>query len=163
MITNPTLPYGFAIFCDDVRNEINGKTTFVGTYSQKLFFHGAPPAGLPLLSVCTWYRFAPTEVPLSLEFRLVYEAVSGEETLLQSVIIELPEEKPEIAPLKVSDEHAQRYLELRHIAQLRDVHFTEPGRLKVRVYDGDREVRIGTLHVEFVEPVEAQDAPQASI
>jgi hypothetical protein len=40
-------PIGFTIFCDDIREEIGGKTTFVGAYDAVMVIHAAFPAALP--------------------------------------------------------------------------------------------------------------------
>ena len=36
-------PHGTAIFCDDVRQEINGKTILIGVYRDMMYFQGPPP------------------------------------------------------------------------------------------------------------------------
>jgi len=35
--------YGYTIFCDDIRQEVGGKITFVGVYSGTMFIHGEFP------------------------------------------------------------------------------------------------------------------------
>jgi len=39
--------YGYTIFCDDIRQEVGGKITFVGVYSGTMFIHGEFPVTLP--------------------------------------------------------------------------------------------------------------------
>jgi hypothetical protein len=39
--------YGYTIFCDDVRQEIGGKISFIGVYSGTLYVHGEFPFTLP--------------------------------------------------------------------------------------------------------------------
>jgi len=40
-------PIGFTIFCDDIREETGGKTTFVGAYDAVMVIHAAFPTMLP--------------------------------------------------------------------------------------------------------------------
>jgi len=40
-------PIGFTIFCDDIREEIGGKTSFIGAYDAVMLIHAAFPAVLP--------------------------------------------------------------------------------------------------------------------
>lgn len=46
--------YGHVVFCDDVRQEIDGKLTLVGVYNGNLTVFGGFPAVLPRLCVVTW-------------------------------------------------------------------------------------------------------------
>jgi hypothetical protein len=39
--------YGYTIFCDDVRQELGGKISFIGVYSGTMFVHGEFPLTLP--------------------------------------------------------------------------------------------------------------------
>jgi hypothetical protein len=39
--------YGYTIFCDDIRQEVGGKISFVGVYSGTMFVHGEFPVTLP--------------------------------------------------------------------------------------------------------------------
>jgi hypothetical protein len=40
-------PVGFTIFCDDIREEMGGKTSFIGTYDAVMVIHAAFPTVLP--------------------------------------------------------------------------------------------------------------------
>ena len=46
--------YGHVVFCDDVRQEIDGKLTLVGVYNSNLTVFGGFPAVLPKLCVVVW-------------------------------------------------------------------------------------------------------------
>jgi hypothetical protein len=39
--------YGYTVFCDDVRQELGGKTSFIGVYSDTMLVHGEFPLTLP--------------------------------------------------------------------------------------------------------------------
>src|SRR6266446_595417 len=61
-------PYGYTIFCDDIRDEIGGKVTFVGTYRNALLIHGDFPFTLSQLamsiSFVTQANLRPERLPL---------------------------------------------------------------------------------------------------
>lgn len=39
--------YGNAVFCDDIRTEIDGKSSLIGVYTNQMFVHGDFPVTLP--------------------------------------------------------------------------------------------------------------------
>jgi hypothetical protein len=39
--------YGFTTFCDDIRQEVGGKFSYIGVYSGFMFVHGTCPITLP--------------------------------------------------------------------------------------------------------------------
>ena len=49
-------PFGYTIFCDDVRNEINGKVTLVGVYAGDVIVLGTLPVTLPKLGLSVNYH-----------------------------------------------------------------------------------------------------------
>jgi hypothetical protein len=153
MIINPNLPYGFVVFCDDVRHEITGKDTVVGAYGPQMMFRVQPPVSIPQLSVITWYRFAAENAPSSVEFRLVYETEGGETTTLDSATIDLSDRDFHQVPSNFVDKHALSYSEVRNLAHVRNLTFTQAGRLKSRIYFDDNELRVGTLGVSFQDAV----------
>ena len=43
--------YGYTIFCDDIRAEVGGKLTYVGSYSGTMLVHGSFPTIVPKLAL----------------------------------------------------------------------------------------------------------------
>jgi len=41
-IVNPTLPGGHVLFCDDIREEVTGKITYIGSYTNVMFVRVLP-------------------------------------------------------------------------------------------------------------------------
>jgi hypothetical protein len=39
--------FGYTVFCDDIRNEVGGKVTYVGAYLSNLLVHSEYPVTLP--------------------------------------------------------------------------------------------------------------------
>jgi hypothetical protein len=63
--------YGYTIFCDDIRHEINAKLSYVGAFASVIKINGGLPAPIPKLCLSVyfyeWERLAITrnwEVPL---------------------------------------------------------------------------------------------------
>jgi hypothetical protein len=46
---DPPEVYGFTTFCDDIRQEVGGKFSYIGVYSGFMFVHGSFPITLPKL------------------------------------------------------------------------------------------------------------------
>ena len=55
---DPTDVFGNTVFCDDIRHEIDGKISFIGTYPGGMQVHGSFPATVPkfAFSISLWQR-----------------------------------------------------------------------------------------------------------
>ncbi|AIT79115.1 DUF6941 family protein [Novosphingobium pentaromativorans] len=100
MIIHPTTPGGYAIFCDDIRDEINGKTTLVGTYNGEMFLQASLPATIPQLCCFATIIIDPHALPKQVSFEIQKHLSSDKvETIVQigvPPIEEMPE--PEYRP-----------------------------------------------------------------
>jgi hypothetical protein len=56
-----TEPYGHTVICDDIREEINGKITYVGVYQSDLIVNVPFPTSLPMLCFGVFYN-SPREL-----------------------------------------------------------------------------------------------------
>lgn len=52
-----------AVFCDDIRPEIDGKATLVGVHMEGIRVNGAAPAGLPQLWLALWITYPVSPRP----------------------------------------------------------------------------------------------------
>jgi hypothetical protein len=68
-------PHGFTIFCDDLREEVSGKTTYVGVYQDVMYVFGALPVMVPKLSFAIHLFHEPDVRFEALEMRI---ALPGE-------------------------------------------------------------------------------------
>ncbi len=140
----PITPYGYTIFCDDVRQETGGKTSHIGIYRDKLIVNKPLPASLPKFCLVIHYFERPGEStePVNLHVYLPGDAES-EPTYNRKMPIDdvrsqtLEPERPGFDPL------------VSLIAHLMITPFIlkSEGRIRVRAYRGDLEVRLGTLTV----------------
>ena len=74
MITdNSPEAYGYTIFCDDIRAEVGGKLTYVGSYSGTMLVHGSFPTIVPKLALGIVYCRRPTHSSCQLRFGFSYQ------------------------------------------------------------------------------------------
>lgn len=86
----PKTPYGYSIFCDDIREEARGKVSFMGIYSGNMILYAAPPVSLPKLMVAVNYFERPGESDAPVEVR-VY--LPGDSADAPTVRVPLPVEE----------------------------------------------------------------------
>lgn len=155
MIIQPSLPGGYVIFCDDIRHEVRGKTTLVGTYTGEMTIYGTSPVRLTRLAAVIVYRDDPATFPKSVSIRIVKDR--PEEEILFNADIEVPQFVP--AAATQADPETLTFTELRIHGNFENVEFTEACQLKVRAYVGEDEIRLGALRVKIA-PVEDAPPPQ---
>lgn len=148
MIIQPQLPNGYVIFCDDVREEVNGKLTLVGTYGGEMTLFGANPALLPKLCATIRFRISPDLLPNKFVFRVSKDAMGKSDTLFEAPVDApvLPDEFEFPEPFA---REGMRILEVGINAILQGILFTEPAVIRVKVLVGDDEYRVGALSVKL--------------
>jgi len=139
VIIDPTLPSGHTLFCDDIRQEVGGKVSYIGIYAGVMFVNEIP-AQLSKLCLAITYRDS-IEANGTVTIRVIYE-VDGEDQILTEADCEL---QGELA-LPTNDEF--RMLEMRLFIQIAPFQITNEGKLKVRVFKGEDKIRIGALEVK---------------
>jgi len=68
----------YAIFCDDIRGEANGKAFLIGVYQDDMYVNGEAPWVLPQFYVRVVFRTPEVGAPPKLRFRLKAINESGE-------------------------------------------------------------------------------------
>jgi hypothetical protein len=140
--------FGYSIFCDDIRQEIDGKVTYVGVYSGAMAIRAKLPIVLP--KFCIGIVFAqrrPLFTP-DIGIRIFVPGDSDEKASIEAQFsgpFELPEEKTAEATM---------------VRMTANVVFSpfpinNAGAIKVRILRNDLLHRLGTLSVEEV----AEQAP----
>src|SRR5260221_8135574 len=99
-ITWPT-PYGYTTFCDDIRDELNGKTTLVGIYGADMLFNIQLPVTLPKLGLVVNYFERPGEStePIRIEI-FMPDSEEGKPFM----VAELPHEQMRNFPIQADPE-----------------------------------------------------------
>jgi hypothetical protein len=146
-IGGQSFPSGYTIYCDDIREEVNNKTTFVGTYPNQMIVFGQAPALLAQLCAFIVLWLEPNDIPEKLTAKLIFVGESGQEHLLWEESVSPPKFKSE--DLSDTGQDSFPHFEWRVVAQIFGVHLSEDGYIKSRVYYDDTEVRLGVLSVNF--------------
>lgn len=156
MIIQPHLPSGYVVFCDDIRDEVNGKKTIVGSYSGEMTVYGDQP--LRVGQLCAWivYRDDHSTFPKQVTIKVIKESSQKEELMFEANI-DLPAPPPELELSPLSDSDSIRFSELHAFPRFAGIDFPEECRIKVRAYVGDDEIRLGALNVKIARPESAPD------
>jgi hypothetical protein len=147
--------YGITIFCDDIREELNNKKTLVGAYADDLLVTSGFPIVLPVLGllVTLLEPIGSTDGPLNLK---VY--VPGERDDEVVIDLDLPENRASLGDSLLPDPSAE-YLSSIISLRLSPLLIRKEGRIKVRAYKRDHEIRLGTLLVTS-RVAEQDDVPE---
>jgi hypothetical protein len=142
--------YGFTIFCDDIRQEIGGKFTYVGVYRGLMFIQGSFPVVLPKLCLAVTFLqrrdilianvgiriFLPgeTDTPsIQADFQESQEGIVAEQTAAE--VSGLPKA------------HDPSFVELHAKTILSPFAITQAGDVRVRALRDGNLYRLGGLRV----------------
>lgn len=146
--------FGFTIFCDDLRNEVDGKLSFIGSYHGIMFVWGTFPASVPK------FAFGVTLFQHKERAR-TQERDIGVRIILPGETIETASYRLDISaqqtrqlgltedPFPIADDEAQPPL-IRVQLQFMAVPLLlrQPGLIKARAIDGGRVIKLGALRVQ---------------
>ena len=143
--------YGTTVFCDDIRDEVTGKKTYVGVYQQDMIIAGGFPAIIPQFALAiTYLEPIDTEArPVSIKVFVPSEEGDGD----IAVEIELPIDRDQA--IKDSDRDPLS-LYRGHVLSFRISPFLIPkeGYVKVRAFSDNEEIRLGSLRIRAAHPGE---------
>lgn len=140
----PSTPYGYTIFCDDVRQEMGGKTSYMGIYKSKLIFNTPLPASLPKFFLVVNYFERPGEStdPVTLHVYMPDDAEGA-----PTVTAEIPLDDFRSKPPKLETPDSVPLISATVNLVVMPFEMKSEGRLRVRAYRGDLEIRLGTLSI----------------
>lgn len=157
MIIQPALPSGYVIFCDDVRHEVSGKQTLVGTYGTEMTVYGTAPAVVPSLSAVVRFREDPANLPRPVRFE-VLKISRDQKTTLAEATIDLPAANAELRFPEPLEDEARVFVEVGFIARISPLEISENCQIKVRAYVNGDEIRLGSLVVRLTPAPASEDA-----
>ncbi|MFN0045598.1 MAG: hypothetical protein ACKVOS_03945 [Sphingorhabdus sp.] len=151
MIIKPSSPDGYTLFCDDIRHEVTGKTTLVGIYNSQLIITGNLPVILPKLCASITLRLNPPLHPLKPVIK-VFRTDQDEPIFVCEVDIPAvdPEKIPQVNQHLEPD--AVTFIQFSVNAQFESFQIEKPCALKVRVFIGNDELRLGALQIIHTSP-----------
>lgn len=142
--------YGTTIFCEDIRDEVSNKKTYVGVFATDLIIKGSLPAIIPQLALAvTLLEPIPTATgPLNIKIYL--PGASGEEVAMD---IDLPVER-NTARNDPEFDAAPEYVRSILSFKFSPLVIQSEGYIRVRAYKNDREIRLGSIKVRIEKPEE---------
>jgi hypothetical protein len=155
LLDSPAL-YGHTIFCDDIRDEVGGKSSFIGVYRNNMFVNSGFPLVLPKMGFAIFYAQHRDKLVIDTMIRIYLPGDAEENASIQ---LQIPEEawRQGMAQANVASplaDHERTYVALGLNFVFSPLKIDRPGTIKVRATHGDELVRLGTLRVV--------DAPQQS-
>lgn len=139
-------PFGYTVFCDDIRDEVSNKKTFVGVYLGELLTPSFPLV-LPTFGLAISY-LEPIEWPVDrVQIKvLIPGQEDGDEAIIDA---DITSDRP-ASPFGNEPSLPGR-LRAHHMHfRLSPVVIFKEGLIKVRAYLPSREVRLGSLNVRLV-------------
>jgi hypothetical protein len=144
-VFSPSTPSGHSLFCDEIRQEDNGKQLLIGLYNGDMLVESLPIL-LPSFRILIRYQERPTESRLPVRFVVTAPDESGND--LQIFQAEVPREAFDQIQIP-SDDIDEPFLALALNAAFSPLILAHQGRIKVRAYRGDDEIRLGTLRIRL--------------
>lgn len=142
------LPVAYTIFCDDLRQEVGNKVSYMGAY-QGMMFVEAFPFVLPKLCVAVTLRLPLDKRPKTLVFRMyMQDTVIAERSFDTTLIANQAAAEPN---------HDAAYTTV--FFQFMPFAAEAPTRLKSRVYLDDQELKAGALNIRTMP--RSDDSPTA--
>jgi hypothetical protein len=141
---------GYCLFCDDIRQEVGGKLSYMGVYHGVLQAHGSFPLTLPKFGIVTTYveRFdalTEEEKARNISIKILVPNENGGEKLL------FESEIPAATLRGENADNAQSELKIFRMeipVLMAPLTIDAPGKIKVRLYLGNLELKIGSLEVK---------------
>lgn len=137
-------PYGTTVFCDDIRDEVTGKKTYVGVYLQDMVIAGEFPLLIPQFAMAITY-LEPLNSPIyPVSVKIFVPTPENESEVVAD--IQLPVERAE----NISNQDVDPLAQYRaHLLYFKISPFVIPseGYVKVRAYLNDEEIRLGSLRI----------------
>lgn len=140
----PTTPYGYTIFCDDARQEIGGKVSLIGIYASTIDIPKAPPFTLPKFCFSIHYMERPDESTEPVELRIY---LPGEEEDAPSFKVSLPIEQMRAIRPPGETSYPDQLMHMGINWIVAPLEIKDTGRIRVRAYRGDLEIKLGTIPV----------------
>jgi len=146
-------PYGITTFCDDFRQEANGKFIIIGGYSGIMTINSEAPATLPNFAIVF-----NVNIPLDFKFdKVKLEAVfESDEEEIKLLELELEHDEKntnkELSSRLIDTE--RKMLKIFHPAIVSPFNIAQDCLISTRIYLDDKMFRTGSLEVKFEKPTD---------
>jgi hypothetical protein len=157
-------PFGYSLFCDDVRQEVGGKLSYIGVYFGVMFVQSFPVTFPKFVVSVTFCE--PPEMTVKRTWAVPIRVfIPGYDDPVATAEIPPASEQNIDAALKSDlppDPDVPKMMMGQVAFAMTPLVLGEPGRIKVRAfYSDDLIIRMGSLRIERM-PTETTIAPTAS-
>ena len=150
--------YGTTIFCEDIRDEIGGKKTYVGVFGADLIVKGSLPAIIPQFALAVTLLEPITTATGPLNIKIYLPGATGDEVAMD---IDLPIERSTAKSDPDFDPTAEFVGALLSF-KISPLVITNEGYIRVRAYKEGREIRLGSLKVRVEKPDQSEEFSESS-
>lgn len=140
---NPQTPFGHTVFCDEIRQEINGKLFYIGVYSGEMRVFGTLPMAVNQLHLAVTYYDSPGAQNEPLELRVYFPGVDDDDAPSHVLPIAPPSE----ISTPPADLPANGLMVMHLRVTLSPLPIAKYGQVRVRMKKGDDLIRLGVLRV----------------
>jgi hypothetical protein len=139
--------WGYTLFCDDIREEVGDKLTYVGTYAGRIT-HDKFPFVLPKIALGIVYYQRCNKVVLPIRYWIFLPGDTEKPSLVQGHPPDKSQDLIKEAAVLAARLGTNAAFTTTHSQlSLVDVPIREPGLIRVRAVRGDKLIRLGTLEI----------------
>jgi len=143
MTNLPSTPSGSVVFCDDIRQEVGGKVSFIGVYGGDMILNAPLPASVLSLCLAISYVERLGESSEPVELRIYFPGDDKDKPTRRARIpIEQMREEATAASIAKGT-----LLVARVMARISPALIRQEGDISAHAYRGDDEVELGALEV----------------
>jgi hypothetical protein len=146
-------PYGMAIFADDLRDEMHGKSSLMGIYGPTMYLPANTtfPVLLPKFAISMHWFEPVANYPDNIEFRIYLPGDEAGKPTAKYATNALHDQLKNAA-FPEADEDGQVLMMLSPNVILSPVQLNQVGRVRVKVFRDGEEWPIGNLFIELAKP-----------
>jgi hypothetical protein len=150
-VLDPPQVYGYTVFCDDIRQEIGGKFSYIGVYSGFMFVNGSFPITLPKLCLAITFLQRREILDANIGLRIYLPGETDDDA--PSIQADLQEQKEGIVAEQTAAEVAGlpkpdiSFVAMHAKMLFSPVVITQAGDIRVRAVRKGELIRLGGLRV----------------
>lgn len=142
-------PFGTTIFCDDIREELGGKSSYMGIYKGEMIVAAEFPVILPTFAISIQY-VEPIDLPI---MPVTIRVSLPDPTNAAFIDIEMPIEQLRAEFMKAVDPDSKFFHNVLNF-KAAPLLIAQEGRIYVRATRDGEEIRLGSLKIRKAEPAE---------
>lgn len=136
----------FCMFCDDVRNEMGGKHSFMGVYQDNLLFETLP-GNLPFLHVVMKLSLDNTKI----DFEKIRFLVTNYEGIEFDMTYDVENIRKDILSASNGQKTTSNIINIFHILRIPNLRFEKETEIKTFAFLGEKKVVGETLKISAID------------